>query len=81
MGALVKPPAGRGAIERWNMVQTHSAAAFPHPQPGGHCVPCQLDKIYPEFINGCLFSKGWIFFSKDLESGIGMFVSKELELF
>ena len=44
-------------------------------------MPCQLDKIYPEFINGCLFTKGWIFFSKDLESGIGMFVSKELELF
>lgn len=31
-----------------------------HPLPGSHCVPCHSDKIYPDSINGHLFSPGWI---------------------
>lgn len=41
----------------------------------------KADKIYPELINGCLFSKGWIFYSEDLESEIGMFAFKDPKLF
>lgn len=29
-----------------------------HLLPGSHCVPCQLDNIYPACINGHLFSSG-----------------------
>lgn len=53
-----------------------------HPLPGSHCVPCHSNKIYPESINGHLFSPGWISHSK--EPGIreiGLWVTEGLTLF
>lgn len=81
MGALVKPPAGPGAFEKRNMVQTHSAVVTPPLAWRPLCSLPKADKIYPELINGCLFSKGWIFYSEDLESEIGMFAFKDPKLF
>lgn len=82
MGALVKPPAGPGAFEKRNMVQTHSAAASPHPWPGGHCAPCQKQaRFTPSLSMAAYFLRAGFSIQKTWESEIGMFAFKDSKLF